>query len=76
MYLREPYVGEGVDGARRSARIDIEEAETLPAGRIVTVVCFRPSDGPYKLTFSALDPGRWSNDRATMDAGAGTSAAP
>lgn len=32
MYLREPYVGEGVDGARRSARIDIEEAEILPAG--------------------------------------------
>jgi hypothetical protein len=28
--VRDPYVGEGADGARRSARIDREEAETLP----------------------------------------------
>lgn len=28
--IRDPYVGEGADGARRSAQIDREEAETLP----------------------------------------------
>lgn len=27
--LREPYVGQGVDGCRRSARIDREEADCL-----------------------------------------------
>jgi hypothetical protein len=27
---REPYVGEGADGARRSAQMDREEAATLP----------------------------------------------
>lgn len=30
--LREAYVGEGADGARRSAQIDLEEADCLPAG--------------------------------------------
>ena len=30
--LREPYVGEGADGARRSAQIDLEEADCLPVG--------------------------------------------
>lgn len=29
---REPYVGEGIDGVYRSARIDHEEADTLPLG--------------------------------------------
>lgn len=29
---REPYVGEGADGARRSAQIDREEADTYPTG--------------------------------------------
>lgn len=28
---RNPYVGSGADGARRSAQIDREEADTLPA---------------------------------------------
>ncbi len=32
MTLREPYVGEGADGARRSAQIDLEEADCLPPG--------------------------------------------
>lgn len=32
LILRRPYVGQGVDGARRSARVDHEEADTLPAG--------------------------------------------
>ncbi len=31
--LRIPYVGAGADGARRSAQIDREEADTLPAGQ-------------------------------------------
>lgn len=30
--VRLPYVGAGADGARRSAQIDREEAETLPTG--------------------------------------------
>ena len=30
--LRIPYVGEGADGARRSAEVDRSEAECLPAG--------------------------------------------
>lgn len=29
---RVPYVGEGADGARRSANIDLSEADTLPTG--------------------------------------------
>jgi hypothetical protein len=29
---RRPYVGEGVDGASRSAQIDREEADALPPG--------------------------------------------
>jgi hypothetical protein len=32
MTTREPYVGRGADGARRSARIDREEADGLPPG--------------------------------------------
>lgn len=32
MRLREPYVGAGADGARRSSRIDLEEADGLPPG--------------------------------------------
>ncbi len=31
--LRPPYVGEGADGARRSAQIDLEEADGLSPGR-------------------------------------------
>jgi len=34
MRLREPYVGEGADGARRSAQIDLEEADCLPPGEV------------------------------------------
>lgn len=30
--LRNPYVGSGADGARRSAQIDQEEADCLPPG--------------------------------------------
>lgn len=30
--MRNPYVGAGADGARRSGQIDIEEADGLPAG--------------------------------------------
>ena len=30
--LRNPYVGDGADGARRSAQIDQEEADCLPPG--------------------------------------------
>lgn len=30
---RRPYVGTGADGARRSAQIDREEADSLPRGR-------------------------------------------
>lgn len=29
---RNPYVGEGIDGALRSARIDEEESDLYPAG--------------------------------------------
>ncbi len=29
---RNPYVGDGADGARRSAQIDLEEADCLPTG--------------------------------------------
>jgi hypothetical protein len=29
---REPYVGQGADGARRSAQVDREEADTLAPG--------------------------------------------
>jgi hypothetical protein len=29
--MRRPYVGTGIDGARRSAQIDREEADTLAA---------------------------------------------
>lgn len=32
MPMRNPYVGDGAEGARRSAEIDRSEAETLPAG--------------------------------------------
>jgi len=32
MRLREPYVGDGAGGARRSAQIDLEEADSLPNG--------------------------------------------
>lgn len=32
MELRRPYVGCGADGARRSARIDLDESDCLPAG--------------------------------------------
>lgn len=32
MTYRVPYVGEGADGARRSAQIDREEADVLPPG--------------------------------------------
>jgi hypothetical protein len=32
MELREPYVGQGADGARRSAQIDLEESDTLDPG--------------------------------------------
>jgi hypothetical protein len=32
MRLREPYVGDGADGARRSSQIDLEEADCLPPG--------------------------------------------
>jgi hypothetical protein len=31
---REPYVGEGADGARRSAQIDREEADTYAPGSL------------------------------------------
>ena len=34
MPMREPYVGEGADGARRSAQIDPEECDTLPPGEL------------------------------------------
>ena len=34
MQMREPYVGEGADGARRSAQIDLEECDTLPPGEL------------------------------------------
>lgn len=30
--LRAPYVGEGADGARRSAQIDLEEADCMDPG--------------------------------------------
>ncbi|KAB7740898.1 hypothetical protein GA707_18535 [Nostocoides sp. F2B08] len=30
--LRHPYLGDGADGARRSAQIDLEEADCLPPG--------------------------------------------
>ena len=30
--LRNPYVGDGADGARRSSQIDQEEADCLPRG--------------------------------------------
>lgn len=32
MQLRRPYVGEGADGCRRSAQIDLEEADCLDPG--------------------------------------------
>ena len=32
LWLRRPYVGDGADGAYRSAQIDLEEADTLPLG--------------------------------------------
>lgn len=32
MILRDPYVGEGADGARRSGYIDLSEADTLDPG--------------------------------------------
>ena len=32
MTLRTPYVGASADGARRSAQIDLEEADALPPG--------------------------------------------
>lgn len=32
MQLRDPYVGEGADGCRRSAQIDLEEADCLDPG--------------------------------------------
>jgi len=32
LWLRSPYVGHGADGARRSAQIDLDEADALPPG--------------------------------------------
>lgn len=32
MHQRDPYVGEGADGARRSGNIDLSEADTLDPG--------------------------------------------
>jgi hypothetical protein len=34
MILREPYVGKGADGARRSAQIDLEESDCMPPGEL------------------------------------------
>jgi hypothetical protein len=56
---REPYVGEGADGARRSAQIDREEADTL--------------DRRSELLLVLLDSAnRWDRQAEEMEAKAGS----
>lgn len=58
---RDPYVGEGADGARRSAQIDREEADTLDrddprwAGRMLSAQAWEEQAEQIEAT------SRWSN---------------
>jgi hypothetical protein len=51
---RWPYVGEGADGARRSAQIDREEADTLPW------------DDPRRVTLQ-MSAARWNQQAAELE---------